>query len=104
LEFCSIAGMKRRLMINLLVFIFLTILFVFSLFEIYNISALYKDQVGMWEFEIDYNPSAHDAKDLSNLNKLKWELNSWRVLFCAYILFYIAYIVRKVYSEIVKSR
>ncbi|HXU27205.1 MAG TPA: hypothetical protein VN698_08225, partial [Bacteroidia bacterium] len=81
---------------KLAIFILLTVLLAFVLFELYNISALYNDQVGMSEMVSGTSTQA----EASQLNDFKFELNTWRAIYILYIVFYVGYVVRMFYKAL----
>ncbi|HXD93786.1 MAG TPA: hypothetical protein VNX01_11260, partial [Bacteroidia bacterium] len=77
-----------------IIFIFLTILLLFSLYELYTISALYNDQASMSEILAGAANQKTSQAETTQLNDFKFELNSWRAIYVLYILFFIFYVVR----------
>ena len=73
------------------IFILLTIVLLFSLYELYNISALYNDQVSMSEILAGTSNQNVPQNKTSQLDDFKFELNSWRVFYITYIVFYVFY-------------
>jgi hypothetical protein len=74
--------------------IILTILLLFSLYELYIISALYNDQAGMSEILAGVSNQKISQAEITQLNDFKFEINSWRTIYILYILFFVFYVVR----------
>jgi len=75
-------------------FILLTIILIYSIYELYSISALYNDQAGMSEILMGASNQNTSPTETARLNDFKFELNSWRIVYSGYIVFYIFYIIR----------
>lgn len=71
--------MKKTFKIFLAVF--LVFLWFYSIFQLYNLSALYKDQIEMGVFFLQHkSPPATDA-DYIDLSKKALEINTLRIVF-----------------------
>ena len=79
---------------KLIIFISLTILLLFSLYELYTISVLYNDQAGMSEIVMGATNQKVSQAEISQLNDFKFELNSWRLICSLYIGFFVFYVAR----------
>ena len=80
-----------------------TILFFFSLLELYNLGSLYKDQVEMWEFSISTRSEKVSSEELTKLSNLKWEFNILISLCYLIIFLYVGYTIRRIYKVIRKG-
>ena len=60
----------------------------------YTISALYNDQAGMSEILMGASNQKVSQAEITQLNDFKFELNSWRVIYIAYIAFFVFYVTR----------
>ena len=83
-----------------IIFILLTILLLFSLYELYTISALYNDQASMSEILAGASNKKISSAETTQLNDFKFELNSWRVIYVLYIVFFIFYVVRMFFKAL----
>ena len=88
-----------RMTKKVIIFIGLTIVLLFSIFELYNLSALYRDQNEVNELL---------ARNLSQLDVHQQkaslvQLNLLRTVFLAFIVFYIAFYVRKLYKLLTRK-
>jgi len=84
---------------KVIIFIGLTIVLLFSIFELYNLSALYRDQNEVNELL---------ARNLNQLDVHQQkaslvQLNLLRTVFLAFIVFYIAFYVRKLYKLLTRK-
>ncbi len=79
----------KRLFRSLFI-IFLFLLWPYSFFQVYNLSALYEDQVGMGEFSLNNYEGNKKSADYIRLSKdvddERIFLNVMRVIFGAYII------------------
>ncbi len=67
--------------LKFLVLTFLIGLWLFSLFELYNLSALYKDQIDMGEFALSTKIPQATKADYIDLQKQADEINLLRIIF-----------------------
>jgi hypothetical protein len=86
---CLVSSMKKTI-----IFILLTIVLGYSLFELYNFSILYNDQASMSEFLTGAANQKPSPAETTQLNDFKFELNAWRTFFVCYIVFYVFYSIR----------
>jgi uncharacterized membrane protein SpoIIM required for sporulation len=79
---------------KLIIFIAITVLMLFSLFELYNLSALYREQNEAGEAVI----KNLTEQELHKQKVVLSQLNLWRMAFLGLIVFCIAFYARGLYK------
>lgn len=70
-----------KTVLKIVIMILLIGLWLFSLFELYNLTALYKDQVEMGEFMLSVKNPAPTKAEYLDLQKTANEINLFRTIF-----------------------
>lgn len=85
------------------IFIILTLLLLFSIYELYTISTLYNDQAGMSEIIAGTSNQKISQAETAQLNDFKFELNTWRLIYVLYIVFFVFYLARMFFKALKPS-
>ena len=83
---------------------FLIGLWFFSLFELYNLSALYKDQIDMGEFALSTKIPQATKADYIDLQKQADEINSLRTMFLVILILLPLIAITKTIWTILKGK
>ncbi len=91
----------KKIIKKIFIILFLILIWTFSLFELWNLSALYKDQVETGKFFLSIKDPPATIEDYANLQQTANEINSFRVMFLIIFLgIPITLIVRTIYLYI----